>query len=89
MRLHVRLSGRVQGVGFRWFVRERARELRLAGWVRNNRDGSVEVAAEGDAAALARLRAALEHGPPGADVVAVDDLGPTDEEFEAIFTIVR
>ena len=50
MQLHVVVRGRVQGVGFRWFVREAARALGLAGWVRNRPDGSVEVAAEGDAA---------------------------------------
>lgn len=89
MRLHVLVRGRVQGVGFRWFVREQARELRLAGWVRNRPDGTVEVAAEGTSAALAQFRAALTDGPAGASVAAVDDLDPPDEAFDGTFTIVR
>jgi acylphosphatase len=79
MRLHVVVRGRVQGVGFRWFVRERATELDLAGWVRNRADGCVEVAADGDAAAIARLRAALSAGPRGASVAAVEDIGVSRE----------
>lgn len=71
--LHVVVRGRVQGVGFRYFVRERARALRLAGWVRNLPDGCVEVFAQGEDAALERLRAALRAGPPGARVAAVDE----------------
>jgi acylphosphatase len=57
------VSGRVQGVGFRAFVAEAAREAGLAGWVRNLGDGRVEVFAEGDAAALASLEAACARGP--------------------------
>jgi len=72
--LYVAVRGRVQGVGFRWFVRERARELGLTGWVRNHRDGSVEVLAEGNDAALRALRALLRAGPAGAAVSDVHDL---------------
>jgi acylphosphatase len=89
MRLHVIVRGRVQGVGYRWFVREAARDLRIAGWVRNRPDGSVEVAAEGTPEALAELRAALADGPPGAAVAAVDDLTPIDDRFDGAFTITR
>ena len=49
-RIHLRIRGKVQGVGFRWFVREQARRCDLAGWVRNNPDGSVELAARGEMA---------------------------------------
>ena len=88
--LHVVVRGRVQGVGFRWFVRERARRLGLAGWVRNQRDGSVEVAARGAADALHALEAALREGPDGADVTSVDELPPApDEPIGAGFTILR
>ena len=69
--LHVAVRGRVQGVGFRWFVRERARALKLSGWVRNAADGSVEVLAEGEATALEELRALLGRGPTGANVAEV------------------
>jgi acylphosphatase len=65
------VSGRVQGVGFRWFVVQRARELALAGWVRNAADGSVEACASGPAAALDALEAALRRGPAGARVESV------------------
>lgn len=88
--LHVMVRGRVQGVGFRWFVRERARELRLTGWVRNCPDGSVEVVAVGDQNALQRLRAAVTSGPPGAHVSHVED--QMDEPAAAVmdpFGILR
>jgi len=68
MRLHAVVRGRVQGVGFRWFVREQARALDLAGWVANRRDGSVEVEADGAPDAIAGLRQALARGPDGAAV---------------------
>jgi acylphosphatase len=63
--------GRVQGVGFRWFVREQARALQLAGWVRNLPSGSVELYAEGPVTALDKLETALRAGPPGARVERV------------------
>ena len=88
--LHVVVRGRVQGVGFRWFVRERGRALGLTGWVRNLADGSVEVAAEGEPPALERLRMSLRQGPPGADVSSVDELsGAVDPDPAAPFTILR
>ena len=70
--LHVAVRGRVQGVGFRWFVRERARALGLTGWVRNQPDGTVEVLAVGDDSALEKLRALLTEGPMGSRVSGVD-----------------
>lgn len=66
------VSGRVQGVGFRWFVMREATRLDLAGYVRNLPDGSVEVVAQGPQAGLASLESALRHGPPGARVQDVD-----------------
>ena len=72
--LHARISGRVQGVGFRWFVREEARRLGLSGWVKNLPSGEVEVAAAGEPSSVARLRVALEVGPSGAEVSALDEL---------------
>jgi acylphosphatase len=72
--LHVRISGRVQGVGFRWFVREEARRLGLSGWVTNLSTGEVEVRASGEDGSVDRLRRALEVGPTGATVELVHDV---------------
>jgi acylphosphatase len=72
-RLHAIVRGRVQMVGFRYFVIEEARRLGLTGWVRNGDDGStLEVVAEGDEAALRQLEQALHAGPSGARVEALD-----------------
>lgn len=62
MRVHVIVEGRVQGVGFRYFVKENAHFLRLTGWVRNRWDDTVEVSAEGDRADLEKLLAAIRRG---------------------------
>jgi acylphosphatase len=70
IRLVVR--GRVQGVGFRAFVVAKAGALGLSGWVRNRADGSVEVLAAGEAAAVEALVAACARGPVGARVDAVE-----------------
>jgi acylphosphatase len=66
------VSGRVQGVGFRWFVMREATRLDLGGYVRNLPDGSVEVVAQGSPAGLASLESALWKGPSAARVLAVD-----------------
>ena len=78
-RVRLLVRGRVQGVGFRWFVREEARAAGLAGWVRNNPDGSVELEATGPAPALERLRAAVALGPAGARVATVDERPATPD----------
>ena len=67
-----RVTGRVQGVGFRWSAVREARRLGLRGWVRNADDGSVEVEAEGAPAALADFLAWLHQGPAGAVVSGVE-----------------
>jgi acylphosphatase len=74
------LTGRVQGVGFRFFVREAAAAEGLRGWVANQPDGGVEVVAEGDREALLRFERHLRRGPAGArvDEVAVHDEPPAD-----------
>ena len=66
------VRGRVQGVGFRAFVEDEARQRRIAGWVRNRRDGSVEAAFAGSLDEVERITAAVRHGPPGARVEAVE-----------------
>lgn len=65
------VEGRVQGVGFRWFVLSAARSLELNGWVRNLADGRVEVYASGDAKRLKQFESLLSEGPPRADVRTV------------------
>ncbi len=67
------VRGRVQGVGFRWFVEREARILGVAGWVRNNTDGAVEVLAQGTREQLSGLRARLQQGPRAARVDHVDE----------------
>jgi acylphosphatase len=68
MVLHFLVQGRVQGVGFRWFVQREAAMLDLRGWVRNTEEGEVEVVAYGSEADLAELRASLRRGPRGSRV---------------------
>ncbi len=68
MVLHFLVQGRVQGVGFRWFVHREASELELRGWVRNTEDGDVEVVAAGEPLDLDELRASLKRGPRGSRV---------------------
>ena len=68
MVLHFLIQGRVQGVGFRWYVHREASELDLRGWVRNTEDGDVEVVVAGDPEGLDELRASLQKGPRGSRV---------------------
>ncbi len=77
-RIHLLVSGIVQGVSFRYYTVEEARRLGVHGWVRNLADGRVEVEAEGDRAALERLVAWCRHGPPAAQV---DDVAATWKGF--------
>lgn len=88
-RLAVTVHGRVQGVGFRWFTRERARRLGLAGTVRNRADGAVEVDAGGSPTALAALRTLLLQGPPGAAVERLEERTPSLEPLPSPFQILR
>jgi len=69
-----RVVGRVQGVGFRFFVQRIANELGIDGWVRNREDGSVEVYAECTSTKMENLRAALRKGPLGSQVEEVTEM---------------
>jgi acylphosphatase len=71
MVIHFLIRGRVQGVGFRWFVHREAADLGLRGWVRNTDVGEVEIVAAGEAETLAELRAELYKGSRGSRVDAV------------------
>ena len=87
--IHLEVRGRVQGVGFRWYVMKIARELGLAGWIRNKPDGIVEIAAAGTPEVLAKLEAALSAGPPGARVEEVRQLGAVAaDSLEVPFGII-
>ena len=71
-RLHAFISGRVQGVSFRYYARRTAAQLQLTGWVRNLADGRVETVAEGPEAQLKEYLHFLQRGSPAAVVSAVD-----------------
>ena len=74
------VSGRVQGVGFRYFVFKAASKTSLTGYVRNLGDGTVEAVAAGDPSELGQLEVMLRHGPPGSrvDSVTASDLAETE-----------
>lgn len=86
---HYLVKGRVQGVGFRWFVHREAEPLGLRGWVRNTEDGHVEVMASGDAAQLRSLAEALRRGSRGSrvDDIVEHDLQEQDGENLGLFHI--
>ena len=77
--MHLEIEGRVQGVGFRWFAKQRAQQKGISGWAMNKPDGSVEVAAIGGEEELKRFRIELQTGPPGASVTAIRDLAAISE----------
>jgi acylphosphatase len=68
---HLRISGRVQGVGYREGLRREALAHDVTGWVRNRRDGTVEAVIEGEAAGIERMLAWARQGPPGSSVSQV------------------
>ena len=84
MAKHLVISGRVQGVGFRYSMAEEAERLGLTGWVRNRRDGTVEAVIDGQAAAVEALLAWARRGPPSARVteVAISEIEGSFERFE-------
>ena len=85
----LRISGRVQGVGYRDWLVAQAEAMGIAGWVRNTRDGGVEALLAGEAAAVAELLRACRRGPRGAEVVEiVEDLAeqPAEPGFRRLPT---
>jgi len=76
---HLRISGRVQGVGYRDALRREALARGLAGWVRNRRDGTVEAVVQGDPSAVDAMIAWARRGPPAARVEQVDAREPAAE----------
>jgi acylphosphatase len=85
IRLHVIVDGFVQGVFFRDTVRRRAESANVAGWVRNNRDGTVEAVFEGEKDAVERLVAFCRDGPRGARVDRVDVTAEEPEEVTGFY----
>ena len=81
----IRVQGRVQGVGFRYALRDEAERLGVTGWVRNRSDGSVQALLQGEQAAIERLLAWARQGPPGARVAALEE-EPLAREFERPYT---
>jgi len=84
------ISGRVQGVGFRYFTKDAADREGVCGWVRNLPDGRVEALVEGEEEAVTRVERALWQGPGGARVaaVAVDDTEPPSGAYHG-FSVRR
>jgi acylphosphatase len=82
------ISGRVQGVGFRWFARDAAVREGVGGWVRNLPDGRVEALVEGEAEAVTRVERALRSGPRGARVdsvhVEIETAGGRLQDFDIV-----
>ncbi len=73
--VHLRIEGRVQGVGFRAFVEMHAADLGLVGWVRNRRDGAVEAVFQGAVDAVEEMLGLCRQGPPAAIVDRVELIG--------------
>ncbi|MFW5947016.1 MAG: acylphosphatase [Gemmatimonadota bacterium] len=84
-----RITGTVQGVGFRWWTRKTASALNIRGFVRNARDGSVEVEAEGSEADLDAFEERLRQGPAGARVRGFQEREPGRDRLPTGFEIVR
>jgi len=86
---HYQVEGRVQGVGFRWYVHREAAEIGLRGWVRNTDDGHVEAVAAGESEQIEELEAALRKGSRGSrvDRVRIHDLADAEAEKLGPFVI--
>jgi acylphosphatase len=85
---HLHITGRVQGVGFRFYTQRKAQELGLTGWVRNRRDGAVEAVIQGSPGAVETMIAWARNGPPSARVaeVRLTEAGGEYSGFETLPT---
>lgn len=83
----IRVSGRVQGVGYRVSLQHEARKRGVSGWVRNRRDGTVEAVLQGSPEAVDAVIAWARHGPPGARVTDVLDSAAGEEPAHAQFEL--
>ncbi len=87
MRFHLTIRGRVQGVGYRYFVRSKAAQLKIAGWVRNCENGDVECEAQGPEEVLANFIGQLQEGPTSARVESVWRDQIPDQDDSKLFEI--
>lgn len=87
--IHLKISGRVQGVGFRHFTRKNAGELGLSGWVRNMADGNVEALLAGENQSVKQMIERLENGPVTANVTNIEITETADEPSDGPFRVVR
>lgn len=81
MEKHLLISGRVQGVGFRYFTRKNAQKIGVTGFVKNLPDGNVETAFRGTPDQVQQMEQLVSDGPAGARVDNVEELEPTGEQF--------
>jgi acylphosphatase len=86
--LRLRIVGRVQGVGYRAWLRDAAEAAGVAGWARNTRDGAVEALLAGDLSTVRALIDRCRRGPPGAFVTAIEET-PSAEPLPTGFAILR
>ncbi|MCC5913183.1 MAG: acylphosphatase [Balneolaceae bacterium] len=87
--IHLKISGRVQGVGFRHFTRKNAGELGLSGWVKNMADGSVEAVLAGEKQSLKQMVERLKSGPVTASVSDIEISEAAEEPSGGPFRVVR
>lgn len=83
---HLKIHGRVQGVGFRYFTVLQAKSLSLTGWVANKPDGTVETVLQGDSSALDEMTERLRHGPIAANVTDIEEVEESEETTERFDT---
>jgi acylphosphatase len=81
---HLKIRGRVQGVGFRYFTTKKAGEYGVKGWVKNMPDGTVEVFMSGEKQSVERMKRLLHSGPVSAHVTSIDEL-PVEGQSEAFY----
>lgn len=86
---HLKITGRVQGVGFRYFTRQNARQLNITGWVKNMADGSVETVISGKEQNVSKMKDRLKKGPPSAKVDHITELDADVDKSYTEFSVKR
>jgi acylphosphatase len=89
MNAHIYITGFVQGIGFRYFVKSNARRLKLNGWVKNTNDGRVEVLAQGSKEEIEKLIKLCEKGPFLSEVKSVQAQWEKEEERFGDFRVAK